>query len=191
MFHDKKNNQLRVLFGTELKVAVEAANVDLTACDFSLAIFTRPASRVEFRKEDLQPIPGTSAFMAVLDTRRLGAGGVLRVELTAHIPDSDCPDALRTEVAECTVQGVSHVAMPGAEGCISLGGAACLTAQGGQWLQLAAWLVTESGVAYRSPVFMEGGVVVLNATQQAAFAAGGVLSVANGAEFTEEVLTFK
>lgn len=53
-----------------------------------------------------------------------------------------------------------------------------------------ARLIVESGVAYRSPEFASG-VLLLNDTQQATFAEGGVLSVANGAEFTEEVLTIK
>ena len=54
-----------------------------------------------------------------------------------------------------------------------------------------ARLIVDAGVAYRSPEFAAGGVVVLNATQQAQIAEGGVLSVANGAEFTEDVLMFK
>lgn len=182
---------LRVLMGTELKVGIGSDRVDLAACDFTLDIYTRPASRVSFAKADLLPIPGTGDYMAVLDSQRLGAGGVLRVELTAYIPDSDCPDGLRTEVAECTVQGLSRVAMPGTDECIYHNGATCRTAQGDQWLQLRARLIVESGVAYRSPEFAAGGVVVLNDTQQAAFAEGGVLSVANGAEFTEDILTFK
>lgn len=57
--------------------------------------------------------------------------------------------------------------------------------------RLFARLISESGVAYQSPEFAEGGVLVLNATQQAEFADGGVLAVANGGTFEEGVLTFK
>lgn len=61
----------------------------------------------------------------------------------------------------------------------------------GQPLRIAAWLVTESGVAYRSPEFTDDGVLLLNATQRAVFIDDGTLSVANGAELTEEILSLK
>lgn len=103
---------LRVLLGTELKIAVGSPDIDLTACDFTLEVFTRSDKRVNVAKADCHPIPGTQQYLAVIDTAQLGTGGAVNVVLTAHIPDSDCPDGLRTEVARCLVEGVAQIASP-------------------------------------------------------------------------------
>lgn len=110
---------LRVLIGTELKIAVESGATDLAACDFTADIFTRPDRRVSFTRQDFQPIGG-GRLMVVVDTTQLGVGGTVSVALTAHIPDADCPDGFRTEVGECPVMGVSCVAMPGSKPCVCL-----------------------------------------------------------------------
>lgn len=106
------DNTLRVLIGTELKIAVASQTTDLTACDFTVDFFTRQDKRVSLRKADLQPIPGKTSFLAVVDTSLLGTGGAINVVLTAHIPDSDCPDGFRTEVAQCLVEGVAQISQP-------------------------------------------------------------------------------
>lgn len=105
-------NTLRVLIGTELKIAIGCDDTDLTACDFSVDIFTRQDKRITLAKSDLQLITGTHRYLAVVDTAQLGTGGAINVVLTAHIPDPDCPDGFRTEVARCLVGGVAQISQP-------------------------------------------------------------------------------
>lgn len=103
---------LRVLLGTELKIAVGSPDVNLAACDFTLEVFTHGDKRVSLAKADCRPIPGTQQFMAVIDSGELGVGGPVNVVLTAHVPDTDCPDGVRTEVMRCQVEGVAQIASP-------------------------------------------------------------------------------
>lgn len=176
---------LRVLMGTELKIAVESGATDLAACDFTADIFTRPDRRVSFTRQDFQPIGG-GRLMVVVDTTQLGVGGTVSVALTAHIPDADCPDGFRTEVGECPVMGISCVAMPGSKPCVCLMDH-CHAGHGGQWLQLSASVVTEAGVVSNHPT-LEGAVLVLTEAQQPHIEQG-VLSLAAEIE-NENTLTF-
>ncbi len=172
---------MRVLLGTELKIAVESGATDLSACDFTADFFTGPDRRVSFTRQDFKSIGG-GRLMVVVDTTQLGVGGTVSVALTAHIPDADCPDGFRTEVGECPVMGVSCVVMPGSKSCV------CLAehCHGGQWLQLSASVVTEPGVVSTKPT-LEGAVLVLTEAQQPHIEQG-VLSVA--AEIENNTLTF-
>lgn len=175
---------LRVLMGTELKIAVESGATDLSACDFTADVFTRPDRRVSFTRQDFKSIGG-GRLMVVVDTTQLGVGGTVSVALTAQIPDADCPDGFRTEVGECPVMGVSCVAMPGSKPCVCLM-EHCHGGHGGQWLQLSASVVTEAGVVGTPPT-LEGAVLVLTEVQQPHIEQG-VLSVA--AEIENNTLTF-
>ena len=184
---NETDNTLRVLLGTELKIAVESGATDLSACDFTADVFTRPDRRMSFTRQDFQSI-GDGRLMVVVDTTQLGVGGTVSVALTAQIPDADCPDGFRTEVGECPVMGVSCVAMPGSKPCVCLM-EHCRGGHGGQWLQLSAFVVTEAGVAqpeYTQLTF-EGAVLVLTEAQQPHIEQG-VLSVA--AEIENNTLTF-
>lgn len=188
---NETDNTLRVLLGTELKIAISSSTVDLTKCEFTVEVFTRPNKRVNLSKADLKPIPGTASFLAVVDSSELGTGGYINVVLTAYIPDSDCADGFRTEVVECIVQNVAGVVFPGSP-CV-----AAVPPQGcRQWLQLKAWLITDSDVAGETPETPEtpevtgDGVLMLNATHQAVFLDDGTLKIGNGAKINEHVLTF-
>ena len=176
---------LRVLIGTELKIAIESGATDLAACDFTADIFTRPDRRVSFTRQDFQPIGG-GRLMVVVDTTQLGVGGTVSVALTVHIPDADCPDGFRTEVGECPVMGVSCVAMPGSKPCVCLMDH-CHAGHCGQWLQLSASVVTEAGVVSTPPT-LEGAVLVLTEAQHPHIEQG-VLSVEAEIE-NENTLTF-
>lgn len=176
-----QDSSMRVLMGTELKIAIESGATNLSACDFTADVFTRPDRRLSFTRQDFKSI-GNGRLMVVVDTTQLGVGGTVSVALTAQIPDADCPDGFRTEVGECPVMGVSCVAMPGSKPCV------CLMehCHGGQWLQLSASVVTEAGVVGTPPT-LEGAVLVLTEAQQPHIEQG-VLSVA--AEITNNTLTF-
>ena len=179
---NETDNTLRVLMGTELKISVESGATDLSACDFTADVFTRPDRRLNFTRQDFKSIGG-GRLMVVVDTTQLGVGGAVSVALTAKIPDADCPDGFRTEVGECPVIGVSCVAMPGSKPCV------CLMehCHGGQWLQLSASVVTEAGVVGTPPT-LEGAVLVLTEAQHPNIEQG-VLSVAAEIE-NENTLTF-
>lgn len=107
-----QDTTLRVLMGTELKIALGSPDIDLAACDFTVDVFTRSDKRVSLAKADCKPIPGTQQWMAVIDTAQLGTGGAVNVVLTANVPDTDCPDGMRTEVMRCLVEGVAQASSP-------------------------------------------------------------------------------
>ena len=87
--------------GTELKVAVSAepvGGIHLSEYDFECDFFVYRNQKITVRKDDMRKLDDDN-YVALLDSSKLSAGNLL-MRMTAHVPDTDFPDGLRTEVVE-------------------------------------------------------------------------------------------
>lgn len=88
-----------VILGTELKLNVNIPPIDEVYAmmyDFSVELFCQPRKVVVVKKSDMIEVD-ESNYIVRLDTTDVGVGE-LKARLTAHIPDEDFPDGLRTEI---------------------------------------------------------------------------------------------
>lgn len=98
-----------VFLGTEVKLSIEIeplGHITMDDYDFTVEVYCS-AKRVQtFAKKDAIRV-NTWNYIVLVDTAELGAGDV-KCKVTAHIPDSDFSDSLRTEVA-CVDTGITVV----------------------------------------------------------------------------------
>lgn len=85
--------------GTELKldISLECAGLTMDAMDFRCEFFTSPSKVVTLSKSDMVR-QSEDTYRAVINTDGM-ASGCIRMKAYAEIPDSDCPDGKRTEIA--------------------------------------------------------------------------------------------
>ena len=98
-----------VFLGTEIKLSIEIeplGHITLDDYDFTVDVYCSTKKVQTFEKEDAIRV-NTWNYIVLVDTAILGAGDV-KCKVTAHIPDSDFPDQLRTEVA-CVDTGITVV----------------------------------------------------------------------------------
>ena len=94
--------------GTECKFqfSISPASASETMDDFAFKIdFYGSAGVVSLDKEHCIRIDANN-YLAIVDTAITGSGR-LDARITAHIPDSDCEDGFRTEVA--IVSGIETI----------------------------------------------------------------------------------
>lgn len=86
--------------GTELKMNVSIdpiGGLTMDDYDFVIEMYCSVKKTVVVEKKDSIRID-SSNYLVLIDTNITGAGE-LKCKVTAHIPDNDFPDSLRTEVA--------------------------------------------------------------------------------------------
>lgn len=89
----------QVFFGSEIKLNVGIEPIGgyhMEDFDFECEFYCFSNRRVTLGKDSLIR-QDEDNYLAVLDSKSLGTGG-LKCKITAHIPDGDCDDGLRTEV---------------------------------------------------------------------------------------------
>lgn len=94
-------------FKTEFKINVHVEPIDgytMDDYDFTCRFYIYTNRYVEVKKEEMARLD-ESNYVACIDSSRIGVG-MVRMRITAHIPDADFPDGLRTEVEEVST-GVS------------------------------------------------------------------------------------
>lgn len=85
--------------GTEIKVSVrlECGRATMDEMDFEADFFTSSARTVHVTKSEMvRSNDGT--YTAVIDTEGMQTGDI-HMRVRAEIPDIDCPDGWRTEIA--------------------------------------------------------------------------------------------
>lgn len=85
--------------GTEIKLNISIDPIDgvtMDDYDFTIEAYCSAKRVMTIKKEDALRVD-SSNYIILLDTTILGAGN-LKCKITAHIPDDDFSDALRTEV---------------------------------------------------------------------------------------------
>lgn len=94
--------------GTEVKynisITANLANYTMDDFDFSV-IFYGGLGVVKVEKAECIRVDANN-YLAIVDTALTGPGN-LDAKVTAQIPDADCPDGLRTEVA--IVSGIEKI----------------------------------------------------------------------------------
>lgn len=88
-----------IYLGTELKLNISVDQISgytMDDYDFTAEFYCFSNRRIQLAK-DAFIRSDENNYVAVIDTRSLGAGAV-KCKVTAYIPDSDCADGLRTEV---------------------------------------------------------------------------------------------
>lgn len=95
------------VLGTELKINVHVEPIDgyhMSDYDFECQFYVYTNKCVVVSKADMKQIDGDN-YVALITSdlaNKIGRG-TIKMRITAHIPDSDFPDGLRTEIAEvCT-----------------------------------------------------------------------------------------
>lgn len=87
--------------GTELKINVHVDPIDgvhMSEYDFECAFFVYTNKRVVITKKEMKRVDNDN-YIAIIDKvkgMQLGRG-TINMEITAHIPDADFSDGLRTE----------------------------------------------------------------------------------------------
>lgn len=87
--------------GTEVKVNVHVEPIDglhMADYDFTCRFYTYANKFVDLAKDELIQTDADN-YVAVIDTALLSQG-TLRLKLTAQLPDVDCADDFRQEVAD-------------------------------------------------------------------------------------------
>ena len=89
--------------GTELKINVHVEPIDglhMSDYDFECVFYVYLNKKVEIPKSNMRRVDDDNyiAIINSVDALRLGRGSI-NMEVTAHIPDSDFDDGLRTEKA--------------------------------------------------------------------------------------------
>lgn len=87
--------------GTELKINVHAEPIDgmhMSEYDFECVLYVYTNRKVVIPKSKMKKVDDDNYLMMVeqVDAIKIGKGRV-NAEITAHIPDSDFSDGLRTE----------------------------------------------------------------------------------------------
>lgn len=99
------------VLGTELKINVHVEPIDgyhMYDYDFDCQFYVYTNKSVSINKTDMKKIDNDN-YVALItsDLANKIDRGALKMKITAHIPDSDFPDGLRTEIAEvCTGVGI-------------------------------------------------------------------------------------
>ena len=88
-----------VYVGTDLKFAISISSpgFDITEDDFTVDIRRGP-KQIHFEKEELIE-DESGQYYVCFDTTELGSG-LIEAIITAHVPDDDFDDGIRTEVAK-------------------------------------------------------------------------------------------
>jgi hypothetical protein len=89
--------------GTELKINVHVEPIDgmrMSEYDFECAFYVYTNKKVVISKSEMKEVDNDN-YLAIIDSvNALVLGrGTINMEITAHIPDNDFPDRLRTEKA--------------------------------------------------------------------------------------------
>lgn len=101
----KEDMEQRVVIGTELKINVHAEPVDgisMEAYDFYCDFYVIRGRFVRVPKSEMIYIDKDN-YIATLDTREVGLG-ILRLRMTALVPDDNFADGYRTEVVDSCVE---------------------------------------------------------------------------------------
>lgn len=85
--------------GTEVKISVtlECGGLTMDAMDFACDFFTSSSKVVHLDKSEMTR-EDEKTYVAVVDTAGMASGSI-QMKVRAIIPDSDCPDGKRTEIA--------------------------------------------------------------------------------------------
>lgn len=87
--------------GTELKINVHIERLDgyrMSDIDFYCDFYVYTNRRVTIVKEQMVKADDDN-YVALVDSSKLGTG-TIRCRVTAHIPDADFDDGIRTEIEE-------------------------------------------------------------------------------------------
>lgn len=98
-----------IYLGTEFKLNISIAPIEsmtMDDYDFSVKVFCLPREVITFEKSDAIRVDSNNYILPV-NTGLVGTGRI-KCEVTAHIPDGDFHDGLRTEVA-CIDTGIDIV----------------------------------------------------------------------------------
>lgn len=98
-----------IFLGTEFKLNISIAPIEsmtMDDYDFSVKVFCLPNAVAAFEKSDAIRVDSNNYILPV-NTGLVGTGRI-KCEVTAHIPDGDFHDGLRTEVA-CIDTGIDIV----------------------------------------------------------------------------------
>lgn len=99
--------------GTEFKVNVHVEPIDgfrMVDYDFECELYAYKSKSAVYRKGDkaVKKADDDNYLICVSSDEALRIGrGKLKLKLTAHIPDIDYPDGLRTEIADDVCTGVT------------------------------------------------------------------------------------
>jgi hypothetical protein len=88
-----------VFLGTELKLNVNIepiGDVTMDNYEFEIEVYCSPKKSIVIKKSDAIRID-ESNYVILIDSEVVGAGD-LKCKITAHIPDGDFEDNIRTEV---------------------------------------------------------------------------------------------
>ncbi len=89
--------------GTILKINVHIERIcclTMDDFDFECDFFVYPNKKFTLKKSEMVR-KNEDNYMAVVDTSVVGEGEI-KVRATALLPDDDCPDGFRKELAECS-----------------------------------------------------------------------------------------
>ena len=87
--------------GTELKINVHVKPIDglhMSDYDFEVAMYVYTNRKIVITKADMKKVDDDNYLVMVDSVNALKLGrGAVNMEFTAHIPDADFNDGLRTE----------------------------------------------------------------------------------------------
>lgn len=93
--------------GTELKINVHVEPIDgyhMSGYDFECQFYVYTNKSVAISKADMIKVDDDN-YLALITSelaQKIGRG-TIKMKITAHIPDADFPDGMRTEIADvCT-----------------------------------------------------------------------------------------
>ena len=95
--------------GTELKLNIHIEPIGDTTMDdydFEVEVYCSPKRPIIISKANAIRVDSDN-YIVLVDTNVVGAGD-LKCKVTAHIPDGDFPDQLRTEVV-CVDTGINII----------------------------------------------------------------------------------
>lgn len=93
-------NENKVYIGTEMKLNISIEPLEgytMDDYDFSVEIYVSPRKVVSVTKQDCLRVDQNN-YIVLLDTNLVGVGNLM-CKVTAHIPDEDFEDGLRSEVS--------------------------------------------------------------------------------------------
>lgn len=93
---------MKVYLGTEIKLNLNIEKIgshSMSDYDFTVEVFCNPTKKLTIEKDNPSLIKkdDDDNYILLIDTETIGIGKV-KLQVTAHIPDQDFPDQLRTEV---------------------------------------------------------------------------------------------
>lgn len=92
-------NKNNVYIGTEMKLNISIEPFDgftMDDYDFSVDVYVSPRRAVSATKKECKRVDENN-YIVLVDTNLIGTGDLV-CKVTAHIPDEDFEDKLRTEV---------------------------------------------------------------------------------------------